>query len=171
MHFSILESITGQTLAKYGVLDFADQLLVDLNRYTQIGKAWASKNVPIYYQATVKFVSPYYKTARDQLEAAFLYLWQPLLPVRQWAMTNIPPLIKHVQEKYVPAIITFVNDFSLAVVAILVEMGKWIQANVLTGSLSPENLYRVSGDALSKVQVATGDIVSWISRQYQALTQ
>ena len=158
-------------MAKYGVIDFAEQLLIDLNRYAEISKSWAFKNLPVYYQSTQKFVSPYFETARRQIEFLVVYLWQVLLPIRQWASTNIPPLIKTVEEKVLPAVITFINDFSLAVVAILVEFGKWIQNNVFTGSLSPENLSRVSGDAVSKVQVATGDIVSWISRQYQALTQ
>lgn len=130
-----------------------------------------SKNAPIYYQITQKYVAPYLKTAREQIEIASIYLWQVLLPVRQWVSTNIPPLVKTIQEKILPAVVSFVNDFSLAVVAVLVEFGKWVQTNVLTGSLSPENLSRVSGDAISKVQVATGDIVSWISRQVQALTQ
>lgn len=165
------ESYTGRTLRKYGVLDSAESLYISLNQYTQVARSWASKNLPDYYNPTVKFLSPYLITAREQFAVASAYLRKALLPVIQWFENTRPVVVKYFTTKVIPVIHTFVKDLNIAIQAFILQCTDWIQTNVLTGSFSPENLSRVSGDAVAKVQVATGDLVSWISRQVQAFSK
>lgn len=165
------ESLTGQALRRYGVLDSSEKLYISLNQYTQVARTWASKNLPDYYSPTVKFLNPYLTTARELLGVASAYVRKALLPVLQWIENTRPIVVKYITTKVIPVIHTFVKDLNIAIQAFILQCTEWIQTNVLTGSLSPENLSRVSGDAVAKVQVATGDLVSWISRQVQAFSK
>lgn len=79
---------------------------------------------------------------------------------------NLPP---QVLENYVPVAVKVINESILSVRRIFVDAGLWIQANVLTGSLAPENIMKILSDLVARVQVISSDALSWISKQVLAV--
>lgn len=91
-------------------------------------------------------------------------------PVRVWAGKTIPPLVDRVKDKLLPLLVSFVKDFSNAVIAVTIELGKWVQENVLVGNFSLENLSRLAADSVTSIHSATGHAVSWFTGHVRALT-
>lgn len=164
------ESITGRNLQRYGIISAWNKSLAKVTTYSTIATSWISKNWPILRAK----IDPVISFAAVKLGIAYTYASEliapAIAPVRQWAIRTIPPLVDHVKDKLIPLVVNFLKDFSNAVLAVIIELGKWVQENVLVGNFSIENLSKVAADSISHVHTVTGQAVSWITGQVKALT-
>lgn len=164
------ESITGRNLQRYGVIAAWNKSMAKATAYTAVASTWVSKNWP-----TVRAkVEPWVSAAGVQLAIGYKYVSEAaapaIEPVRLWLGKTIPPLIAHVRDKLLPLAVSFVKDFSNAVIAVLIEVGRWIQENLLVGNFSLDNLSRIAADSVNHLHSLTGHAVNWITGHVKALT-
>jgi len=117
----------------------------------------------------------------EKFSEVSLYLWNSTEFIRVWINKNIPPVLEKITDDYVPKVTTvllqittqlrtyfsvfwgFVTNYSLLVV-------EWLQTNVLTGSLAPENIQKVFIQGIEVLQKSIYDAYQWTSTQLKALT-
>jgi len=173
-HGSFKRSVTGNTLQRYGVIDTWNKSLAAATVYSNAIIAWSSKNLPIYYAKVDQVIGPYLKIAKEYAWSGWSFVWETLLPVRKWAERDIQPhvirAIEYLNTKVIPLVFAFIRDFERAVRAVAFEAGVWIQENVLTGSLSIDNLSKLASNSLESVQLYSQQVISWISSRAKQLT-
>ena len=111
-----------------------------------------------------------YKYTSDILSPA---LGPVIAPIKLWLSEKIPPMIQYASQKadkVIPLVIGFTKDFTNAVIAVILELGKWVQENILTGSLSLDNLSKLAANSVSSIQSNIGHAVTWVSGKVQSLT-
>ena len=131
---------------------------------------WLQKHVPVYWGHVDRTIGPYVRIARQKAGIAFAFIWDSLVPVRDWANKSVVPVLVRIQKELIPVGIRFLQDFWLAVRAVMIEFGIWIQENVLTGSLAPEQLSKFASDSVGRLHSSSQHVMSWVSKQVAALT-
>jgi hypothetical protein len=113
---------------------------------------WLNKNVPLYWKPVDKVIGPYLLIARQKASIAGTFVWESLLPVRKLVNDYLPPLVARVQDELIPVAIAFLKHFWMTVQNTFSEVSLWLQKNVLTGSLSIENILKVVSETVTQVQ-------------------
>jgi hypothetical protein len=170
LHGTFKKSVTGRALRDYGVLAVWNQTSVRANVYYNQASKWLQKNAPVYYDIVNNSIGPYVRVAYEKLQQALVVAYDAFAPVRAWANKTIPPILAIINDQYVPRITAFAQQFAKSIQAALIDLGIWLQQNVFTGSLSIENLQKLTYDLVSKAQGLAGETAHWISRQISALT-
>lgn len=164
------ESITGRNLQRYGVISAWNKSVAKASAYSAVATAWVSKNWPVVRSK----VEPWISAAGVKLGIGYKYVSEAVAPavepVRLWIVKTVPPLIAHVKDKLLPLAVSFIKDLSNAMIAVLVEVGKWVQENLLVGNWSVDNLSRIAAESVTNVQSAAGQAVNWITGHVKALT-
>lgn len=162
--------MTGQTLAKYGVIDIWNRWLSTATLYGNQAYAWMNKTFPGYWGHVDRVIGPYIKIVRQKAFIAWTFIWDSLLPVREWVNQVLPPIFNRIQKEFLPVVFAFFKSFYEAVRAVAIEFGIWVQENVLTGSLSTENISKFASESVNRLHSSTQNFVTWISKQAAALT-
>ena len=143
--------------------------LAKATTYTAIASAWISKHGPIYWSKVEPWLSAGIAKAQIGLRTAADAAAPVLDPAKAWLSRTIPPIVDHIRDKLLPVVYNFARDFSAAVVAVLIEFGRWIQEHLLTGSWSLENLSTSASSLVSSVHSSVGQAAAWLSGQVRAL--
>jgi len=171
LHGTFKKSVTGRLLRDYGVLGVYNQAAVKTSYYYGQGSKWMAKHGPVYYEKVDKAVGPYVRIVWDKVQTGLLIVWEALGPVRAWTNKTLPPLLKTVNEQYVPKVTAIAKQTAASIQSNLIDLGLWLQNNVFTGNMSIENLQKIVGDLVAKGQAAAGQAVSWVNQQYAVLTK
>lgn len=155
---------------KYGVVSAWNRSLAKATAYSAVATTWMSKNYPVFRSK----IDPWISLASSKLLIAFRFLSDltapAVEPVRAWLAKTIPPYLDHVRDSLVPLLISFTKDFTNAVLAVFLELGRWVQENVLVGNWSLDKISEAAADVAVRIQSASGHAASWFSKQVRALT-
>ena len=165
-------------MEKYGLINSWKKSLATVTTYSAGATAWFNKNVPVYWSK----IDPWLKYATTNLSIAYnslIKLLSPVLewfvvtvePVRRWIVKTVPPYIETAKRKVLPLVVSFAKDFTNAVVALFIELGKWVQDNILVGNFSVDSLTKLAADLVLKIQSATGNTVTWLSDRVAAIVK
>jgi len=168
LHGTFQKSVTGRVLKDYGVLAAWNQSRARANVYYKQSRNWINKNGPVYYAKVDKVIGPYVAIIKEKVLLGLGIVWDALLPLRQWTNKTLPPIWDNINRNYVPKLVEIANRSIHALQLILIDIGLWIQTNVLTGSLSVENLQKLLVTYTTKAQESASDAYMWVAKRLQA---
>jgi len=180
-HGSFQKSFTGNLLKRTGTLPVVEQAYNKIETYSLITYSWLSVNIPVYWKSVSAVLSPYLNIFWAKFTEVMLYLWNSTEVLRVWINKTIPPILETITDEYVPKVLsifwqltthlqTYFNIFWSFILKNSLLVSDWLQTNVLTGSLAPENIQKVLIHAINAFQTYMSDAYHWTATQFKALT-
>lgn len=177
---SFQKSFTGKLLKETGALPVVEHAFNKIEFYSMRAHSWISVNGPLYWKSISAVVSPYLTLFWDKFFEIMLYLWDSTLFIRVWINNNIPPILEKISDNYVPKLQSMLWQFSNQLQSHLTTVwafilktalltSNWLQTNVLTGSLAPENLQKVAIQAIEVLQNYVFETYNWAANQMRAI--
>jgi hypothetical protein len=177
---SFKKSYTGNLLKDTGALPVVEQAYNKIELYSTKVYSWLSVNVPIYWKSISAVIGPYLSVFWEKFAEVMLYLWDSTEVIRLWFNKNIPPILETITDSYVPKIQSIVWRISSQLQSHLSTVwafilktallaSNWLQTNVLTGSLAPENIQKVTIEAIESSQKYAAEVYNWFASHIKAL--
>lgn len=132
---------------------------------------WLSKTVPIYWKPVDKVIGPYLLIVRQKASIAGNFIWDSLSPVRSYVSQVVPPLFDKIHNDIIPVVIAFFRHFWSTTVNTFSDISLWVNKNVLTGTLSIDNISKATGEGVTYVQTGLQRLFSSISQLTAGLTK
>ena len=157
----ILESTTHKYLQDTGLLDF-------YKRHEKLIHCAGAQ------------LDHYFQTVWNQIGLLVQKIWTLLFPLRAWINATIPPILEKIEKDYWPSalttlkwLLTLINDNLLVVREsidkLVVNVGMWLQQNVLIGPIAPENLQHSMVKAVEAGRYYLVQTYTWAHDQFKIL--
>uniref|UniRef100_A0A1B6G964 Transmembrane protein 214 n=1 Tax=Cuerna arida TaxID=1464854 RepID=A0A1B6G964_9HEMI len=169
-HNSFHSSKTGVFLRDVGCLKYADQALARIQDVSKQAYRWSEHNVPIYITKCREVLGPYFSMLLDLMAALALHVVTGARLVVEYCQ----PILQKWMTQYGPGLLEVLSvwssllwQYGLAVGALVLKYlsfaAEWLRDNVFVGQLSPENLQRVTLEAINTTQALAAQTISWIN--------
>jgi len=179
-HGSFARSHTGKLLSQVGALPVVEQAYSTVHLYYGKGYNWCSDNIPIYWSSVSAVCSPYLTLFWTKLSLVLVNVWDSTESARIWANKTIPPVLEKITDQYFPKLQSVLwqvtsqvhSYYSIVwayVLNLIVTSSNWLTANVLTGSLAPENMQKVAVQMIDGFQSYASHFYHWMSTQLKAI--
>uniref|UniRef100_A0A1B6KGB0 Transmembrane protein 214 n=1 Tax=Graphocephala atropunctata TaxID=36148 RepID=A0A1B6KGB0_9HEMI len=176
-HQGFESSKTGVFLKDVGVLKYGEQALVRVQESAKQAYKWSEQNVPVYTAKCREVLGPYFTMLVDLLSATAVQL----VAGGRSVVAYCQPLVQQWVAQYGPGLTEAVSLWSASVWQYGITIGTlalkylsiasvWLRENVFVGQLSPENLQRVTLEALNTTQALAAQTFSWINNKVVTAT-
>ncbi|XP_046662361.1 uncharacterized protein LOC124355314 [Homalodisca vitripennis] len=163
---SFRASKTGVFLRDCGVLRYGELALTRFRSYSQQAYRWSQKHVPGYMSFMRESLAVYLIIIRDVVTRLATHLWANISQIWHYFVDKKPAVVKWLNE-YLPGVSDSVSSWLSQGWSLLLQYAtiviQWLKDNVFVGSLSPENLQRLSWEALNTTQTLARQTLSWIN--------
>uniref|UniRef100_A0A336LL84 CSON007941 protein n=1 Tax=Culicoides sonorensis TaxID=179676 RepID=A0A336LL84_CULSO len=154
------KSAVGKVLKDTGALPYVEKAFTSSMKFSARGYKWTEKNVPVYYNSTCKFLTPYLEVAKDLGKIAFNGAKNAWAATVTYVNTKTP-VVSNFVEQYAPGLPektssvccstwSSLKTVTLNTYTFLVEFFK---TKVFVGSLSPENLGKLLNSTQQSMSV------------------
>ncbi|XP_023219707.1 transmembrane protein 214-A-like isoform X2 [Centruroides sculpturatus] len=183
LYGSFERSRSGKFLKESGILNACEQARGRITSYSQKSLEWLNKNVPVYYSKACNICRPYLELFWENFFLFCEYVWDSTADIREWLIIKIPPILDWLSEHiplYVEKIVRFISEigeilyqyitlFTKYTLYYFDIAGRWLQENVFSGKLSPENLQRYAVHTIELIQQYTMSVLHWCSQQLSSI--
>jgi len=179
VHNGFKSSKTGVLLRDVGALKYGEQALLRIQDVSRQAYRWGEQNVPVYWVKVKEVSAPYLAILSEYTTAVGLQVLAGCRLLLDYCLDK-KPIIEQWVSEYAPGVVEAMSQAgtqlwssglhigSLAL-KYLSESGSWLRDNVFVGRLSPENLQRVTLEALNTTQALASQTFSWLNSQAQPL--
>lgn len=171
LHGSFKASSTGRVLEDIGALHYGNIALEQAKIYTQKGVVWTRENAPIYYATAVDVSKPYLELLRDLGYIGYNGLVKVLIKFDGWCSTTAPEFTSQVKEYAAIAGDTtkqYAIDFAHYTKVGFVSAQDYAAKNIFIGKWSPENLQKMTHEAVNVTQQYVLSTYEWIVQQVES---
>uniref|UniRef100_A0A1B6GAB3 Uncharacterized protein n=1 Tax=Cuerna arida TaxID=1464854 RepID=A0A1B6GAB3_9HEMI len=165
-HGSFRGSKTGVFLRDCGALRYGELAWTRFRSYSQQAYRWSQKHVPGYMSFMRESLTVYLIIIRDVVTSLATHLWASISQIWHYFEDKKPVIAKWV-DQYFPGLSDRVNSWLSQSWSFLLQCAKfviqWLKDNIFVGSLSAENLQRLSWEAFNTTQTFARKTLSWIN--------
>lgn len=168
LHGSFKASSTGRFMKDTGALHYCEIGLEQGKIYTQRGVVWTRENAPIYYASAVEVSKPYLELFRDLGYIAYNALAKAWIGIDNWCLKNAPELTSQVKEYAAIAGATmkhYAVEFVQYTKVGYSSARDYAVKNVFVGKWSPENLQKMTNEAVNATHNYVISTYEWIVEQ------
>lgn len=174
LHGSFKESTVGRTLHDTGALAYGNLALEQAKVYTQKGAEWTRVNGPVYYATAVEVSKPYLELARDLGIIAYNGAAKAWVGIDNWCTKNAPEVTSQV-KKYAAvageATVQYAGDFARYTKVGFESAQEYAAKNIFIGKWSPENLRKMTHEAVNVTQQYVLSTYEWVVEQVDSVSK
>ncbi|XP_054283254.1 transmembrane protein 214-A-like [Macrosteles quadrilineatus] len=177
VHNGFKASKTGVFLKDIGALKYGEQAFDRIKEVSIQGYRWSEVNVPLYTAKARELLGPYVSVAVDAVTSLSLQVMAAARAAVQYCVDK-KPVVEQWVNQYAPGLAQTVTVWAHNCWELIKHYGlqagtlalkylsvsaEWLKENVFVGKFSPENLQRVTLEALNTTQAFAIQTMSWIN--------
>lgn len=154
------KSAVGKVLKDTGALPHVEKAFTSTMKFSARGYKWTEKNVPVYYNSTCKFLTPYVEVAKDLGKIALNGAKNAWTATVTYVNTKTP-VVSNFVEQYAPGLpektssvcCSTWSSFKTVTLNTYTFLVEFFKTKVFVGLLSPENLGKLMNSTQQSMSV------------------